>query len=213
MSSDKAGGHFDGSSGINLVVLCKVLGDKHSDCTVGSYPVCLTRTHWPMTWTVQMLNEGALLREESTCSPISMGFPWRHIVWDHYPFMKHCRNHGIAWIYLSYTVPDLPYLISISSSSLIRISALPWLLSSYSGTELWGLKEPHESSSTCLGVTLVVQETSYAVQAFCHAWTHPCVLMLFQWGQQFPWSGLFGLYFGQIITVILLPAHAFSLSV
>lgn len=41
MSSDKAEEHFDDSSGINLVVLCKVLGDKHSDCSVGSYPVFL----------------------------------------------------------------------------------------------------------------------------------------------------------------------------
>lgn len=41
MSSDKAEEHFDGSSGINLVVLCKVLDDKHSDCSVGSYPVLL----------------------------------------------------------------------------------------------------------------------------------------------------------------------------
>lgn len=41
MSSDKAEEHFDGSSGINLIVLCKVLGDRHVDCSVGSYPVLL----------------------------------------------------------------------------------------------------------------------------------------------------------------------------
>lgn len=41
VSSDKAEEHFDGSSGINLIVLCKVLGDRHVDCSVGSYPVLL----------------------------------------------------------------------------------------------------------------------------------------------------------------------------
>lgn len=49
LSSDKAEEQFDGSSGINSMVLIKVSGDKHSDCSVGSYPVLLDQTHWPIT--------------------------------------------------------------------------------------------------------------------------------------------------------------------
>lgn len=72
---------------------------------------------------------------------------------------------------LFYTMPDLPYVTSIGSSSLICISAPPWQ-TAYSGRELWGLKELHESSSYLSRShsggcrRYKAQETSYAIQAF-----------------------------------------------
>jgi len=65
LSSDKAEEPFDGSSGINLMVSIKVLGDKHPECSVGSYPVSLDQTHWPITWAVQILCTGEALRWEA----------------------------------------------------------------------------------------------------------------------------------------------------
>ena len=60
LSSDKAEEQFDGSSGINLMVLIKVLGDKRSDCSVGLYAVLLDQTRWPIAWAVQILTGEAL---------------------------------------------------------------------------------------------------------------------------------------------------------
>lgn len=63
LSSDKVKKQIDGSSGINLMVLIKVLGNKCSDCSMDWYPVFLDQTHWPFTWAVQ-IPTGRLCGEE-----------------------------------------------------------------------------------------------------------------------------------------------------
>lgn len=217
VSSDKAEEHFDGSSGINLIVLCKVLGDKHADCSVGSYLVLLDQD--PLTH-----GQGRYSTRELCCvGAHALQSPWDFLVASCLGSLFPSRNTAETMELHGYTCSILCLISHIWQAS----PPVPWYvsvffhtrLSAYSGREPWGQKELHESSfylsrrHSCGCRRCKEWETSCAIQAFCHAWKPHCVLKLFQWGRQSPWSGLFGLYFGQIITVILLPTHVFSLLV
>lgn len=72
----------------------------------------------------------------------------RHLVWHHHPSMKNTVETMELHTYLLfYTVPDLPYLTNIAPVPCYVSVLFHGRLCAYNGTELWGLKELHESSS------------------------------------------------------------------
>lgn len=57
------------------MVLSKVFGDKHSDFSVGSYPVLLDQNALAHDTDNADTQRGSFVVGGSKCSPFSMGFP------------------------------------------------------------------------------------------------------------------------------------------
>lgn len=89
------------------------------------------------------------------------GISWCHPVWNHYPLMKPCRNHGIAHIYLVLyrTWSPISEKHQLQFVDMCHCSSMEGSLPTVAGSyEDW--RSCMKAVPTCLGVTLMGAEVA-----------------------------------------------------